>query len=644
MIVARIKVYDACAFAEWANPITAGMVGAQVRIDYASEAWDGLTKTVVFSGAVVKDVTTDDTIVDIPAECMAMAGVMLKVGVFGFRAADKKIVIPTVEANIGRLLRGTDPSGDETTNPTLPVWAEILETAKRAESISGTSAQEALNAAERALSAKDAASASAGYAEQAAKSAEDSAAAASGASASADQAKDAAAQSADAAKTAVDGMQMDLSKVKQDIAAEAKRAKEAEDNRIKKFYTGNLVAVAVPDSDDGAVRNLVIGGKCEQFTTTGANLVDFRGYKGEGYGIKLEFDENGIGIVSGTQTITSGYVFTFTKNVDLSLLTIGDTYERIGATGIIITYEDRKDYNNSFKYTSGIKSVSVFIQRTAEKYIDGEIFKPMLRKVGSGVEWEPYTGGIPSPSPDYPQEIKSVENCSMTVANTDGTETQTAAIPFTLRGIGDVRDELYVFADGTGKLVQRIGLEIFDDTSNWIREILPTGINFYCHRKTLSSNLIGPLKYLINVGRSSSSLRKKGDSFITQSLNLFWGDDVSLDYFKDYVKSNKITVIGPLENPIETALTAEQVKALFDLRTYYGGTNITYESDNGVEPVVNFDYACALENFVEYIKAAQGDDRKFIYDMGERMTDAEYVAALAYVNSEYATALTELEV
>lgn len=195
------------------------MVGAQVRIDYASEAWDGLTKTVVFSGAVTKDITTDDTIVDIPAECMAMAGVLLKVGVFGFRAADRKVVIPTVEANIGRLLRGTDPSGDESTNPALPVWAEILETAKRAESISGTSAQEALIAAERALSAKDAASASELYAAQAAKSAEDSAAAASGAAASADQAKESAAQSADAAKTAVEGMQNDLSNVKDDLAA-----------------------------------------------------------------------------------------------------------------------------------------------------------------------------------------------------------------------------------------------------------------------------------------------------------------------------------------------------------------------------------------------------------------------------------------
>ena len=111
----------------------------------------------------------------------------------------------------------------------------------------------------------------------------------------------------------------------------------------------------------------------------------------------------------------------------------------------------------------------------------------------------------------------------------------------------------------------------------------------------------------------------------------------------NYLQSIEFYILYSHE-PIETVLAAEQVKALFDLRTYYGGTNISYQSENGVEPVVNFDYACALENFVEYIKAAQGDDRKFIYDMDERMTDAEYVAALAYVNSEYATALTELEV
>ena len=145
---------------------------------------------------------------------------------------------------------------------------------------------------------------------------------------------------------------------------------------------------------------------------------------------------------------------------------------------------------------------------------------------------------------------------------------QTVEIPSVLNGIGNVRDELRVYADGSGTLVRR---------------------------------------------------------------------------YPAVMDSTKTVTEQALEEPIVTSLTANQVKALFDLRTYYGGTNITFATENGVEPVVNFDYACSLENFVEYIKVAQGDDRKFIYDMDDRMTDAEYMAAMAYVNSEYAAALTELE-
>ena len=38
------------------------------------------------------------------------------------------------------------------------------------------------------------------------------------------------------------------------------------------------------------------------------------------------------------------------------------------------------------------------------------IYLKICLGVGSEPIYEPYTGGIPSPSPDYPQEIKSVVN------------------------------------------------------------------------------------------------------------------------------------------------------------------------------------------------------------------------------------------
>ena len=131
MIVAKIRVDFACANTVWANPITAGMIGAEVEIEYAGPEWDGLTKTVVFSGSVVKDVISNDTVIGIPPECLAVPNSLLKIGVYGI-AADNTTAIPTLWAQIGRVLNGTDPSGDTTTNPEPPVWAQILNIADEA--------------------------------------------------------------------------------------------------------------------------------------------------------------------------------------------------------------------------------------------------------------------------------------------------------------------------------------------------------------------------------------------------------------------------------------------------------------------------------------------------------------------------------
>lgn len=542
MIVAKIRVDFACANTVLANPITAGMVGAEVEIEYAGPEWDGLTKTVVFSGAVVKDVTTDDSIVEIPAECLARAGVALKVGVFGFRADDKKIVIPTVETSIGRVLRGTDPSGDESTNPTLPVWAQILDKANTAEQIAQDLRKDAEDGRFNGSPGADGITPEKGV--------------------DYFTPDEVAGIEAGAAKK----LEPELSKVKSDLADESKRAKEAEDNRIKKFYTNNLGAVSVPDSDDGAVRNLVIGGRSEQLRTNGYQLLNWKKNAVTSKGVSYDPVGDGTVYVHGTSNGTSTFELMLTKlEANTYTLSSGcqDVFLVVRVTNADGTYTH---YANGTFTLEDDYDVRIYLQVNNNKTVDTVVY-PMLSIGDTAHDWEPYTGGAPSPSPEYPQEIKSVENCSMTVSNADGTETQTAPIPVMLRGIGDVWDELNVYADGSGKLVRRYPEQL--DPSRTVAE---------------------------------------------QAL------DVS----------------------VETVLTVEQVKALFDLRTYYGGTNITYESDNGVEPVVNFDYACALENFVEYIKAAQGDDRKFIYDMDERMTDAEYVAAMAYVNSEYASALAEL--
>lgn len=124
MEVALVQISGVHAHVKCRRPVPAGIVGAQVRLEYLDPVWDGLQKTVVFYGAGVKDVITDESVVTIPAEVVAKPNIPLAIGVYGVDAQGA-IVIPTLRADLGTVRVSTDPSGDTSTNPALPVWAQV---------------------------------------------------------------------------------------------------------------------------------------------------------------------------------------------------------------------------------------------------------------------------------------------------------------------------------------------------------------------------------------------------------------------------------------------------------------------------------------------------------------------------------------
>lgn len=131
MEIAKIKVSGATASAEKESKITAGMVGVTVRMQYA-DIWNGLHKTVVFrAGTVTKDVITDDEVVTVPKEVVAVPDVHLHVGVYGVDA-EGNLVIPTIWAGLGRVMDAADPSGDAETDASLPAWVKIMTDAETA--------------------------------------------------------------------------------------------------------------------------------------------------------------------------------------------------------------------------------------------------------------------------------------------------------------------------------------------------------------------------------------------------------------------------------------------------------------------------------------------------------------------------------
>lgn len=120
----RIDISEAKAVVRRQEILTVGRVGAPVEFVF-DESWNGLTKTAVFrQGKVVRDVVGIGDVETIPPEVLQVAGMPVEIGVYGTNK-DGTIVIPTVWVKTNPVQPGADPSGDESTNPELPVWAQM---------------------------------------------------------------------------------------------------------------------------------------------------------------------------------------------------------------------------------------------------------------------------------------------------------------------------------------------------------------------------------------------------------------------------------------------------------------------------------------------------------------------------------------
>ena len=113
------KVCGRCVQSE---PLTSGMVGQPIHFEYSHD-FDGLAVTAVFTdGKNTVDVVNPGNECIIPHEVLTTVGAIVKVGIYATRG--NELVIPTIYAHIGVVLKGADPSGDVSIDPTLPIWAQ----------------------------------------------------------------------------------------------------------------------------------------------------------------------------------------------------------------------------------------------------------------------------------------------------------------------------------------------------------------------------------------------------------------------------------------------------------------------------------------------------------------------------------------
>ena len=124
MKIAEVRVSGCRCETVRLEPIPRGIVGAVVAVEYTDPAWNSLRKTVVFRGAATKDVLDAGNEIVIPAEVVSKAGGSLYMGVYGVDA-ENHVTIPTIWTELGVIQGAAAPSGDASTAPSLPVWAQI---------------------------------------------------------------------------------------------------------------------------------------------------------------------------------------------------------------------------------------------------------------------------------------------------------------------------------------------------------------------------------------------------------------------------------------------------------------------------------------------------------------------------------------
>lgn len=528
-----------------------------------------------------------------------------------------------------------------------------------------------------------------------------------------------------------------IAKNKADISS----LKEDLSNKITKFYASNQGETHLADSDNGKIMDMMLYGRSEQKRYKGINLFPPNTKKGDFVEVSIPKGTKVFAITDGTKFNGGNFrFFNADKTENMWFGVEKDTTMSI--------YE--------------LKIDAKYVQNLLEPGLD---FSKICLGIGNEPIYEPYTGGIPSPSPDYPQEIKSIVNPTVKVCGKnlwDNFETlslgnveqkngiyiattDTMRVDITAESVG-VRplilkaNNAYTFSLKTTVSISSPKFVCLRYTNGESNNIIFTNKNFVNFVPERDVEKVGFILYESVAGDKAYDVQLEMGSEATpyepyyeeQTVTLPYtlnaipvasGGNVTIDgqqYIADYVdvergkvvrmcgrealntKNGEINeeyrlairldtpagkdggkecifstfkwsswitcvsgtslyiknikkpnnelytaqelkelsidfdVIYQLLEQQETDLTPEQTQALKELVTYYPVTNISVNSDQ-LDGYTVFNYPISMANGWNYVKQQLNDNRDYIYDM-------DLQSAEAYVNSEYAVALTELEV
>lgn len=389
---------------------------------------------------------------------------------------------------------------------------------------------------------------------------------------------------------------------------------------IVETYNGQTIQCSM--SADRPLKGLNLYATCEQKTTTGAQLFDAslipttskggatvtnngdgsftisgEGQLTEEFNVDYKVPKTNITLKPGAVSINRESIisncspYMFFKGLDSNG---GTVFEIVSSEELDATVDITEEMlGRAEEYVFGFYS-------PANRVITPATFFLMVYQDGNGA-YEPYTGGKPSPSPEYPQEIQTISDFAVEVKNSmeEGATPQTLDITIPEQGFygipvysggnyTDTSGQQWVcdeFDFANKKFIKRTGRVSFDgaEDEQWVMNATTEDkTRFYItlvngETESGSKCLCNRLIYRISGGKGScftSNSRFYID--VEPSIN-------TIALLRDFLKTHQLDIIYLLETPIEYDLTDGQVEQYKKLRSYYGTTYI----DNDAVPACN---------------------------------------------------------
>ena len=366
--------------------------------------------------------------------------------------------------------------------------------------------------------------------------------------------------------------------------------------------------LVIPDSAERVNKGLELGGKTEQVQTTGKNLLD----------VDAIIDRKGINgsgeVISRTGSCVTDFIFLKPETYTFSL----DNKSKDTQIAIYL-YNDDKSFNkyllSNLNETSKIivdKNMYMIVMFNKEKSI--VLNKHVMLEIGSNkTPYEPYTGGKPSPSPEYPQEIKNsgkwneeTQKYEVDVKITNAEQNWSKEQTLTLTSDRPLTkwDRLVEQGGQIGwlyrsEIITLTGDEhyvAYSDFNSFYTSIPALNrngntpfCNKYVHKSIVSSNL----DKVFSVGDGSYDKVWFRDMRFNLSISDF------KSYLQDeYSKGTPVEVVCTTKETEFVPLPQSEQSAIRALKTYYPTTVITVDGGE-LDPDIKVTYTADTKNYID---------------------------------------------